>query len=125
VTVFTQIAGGAAVLITAFCGVAVGIFARRGSKEQNETSREARIDTKNDKFIENLQEDNTELRAEMKTLKESLSTISNRVTSLERSRYAWKYWAQRIVPILEGLGARFPPTPEKLEDTDPSMRGAN
>jgi uncharacterized protein YlxW (UPF0749 family) len=124
-TVFTQIAGGAAVLITAFCGVAVGVFARRGSKEQNETSREARIDTKNDKFIENLQEDNQDLRAEMKTLKENVSTLSVRVSSLERSRYAWKYWAQRIVPILEGLGARFPPTPEKLEDTDPSMRGSN
>jgi len=120
-SVVLSAAGG---IITALGTVLLTILTRRGSKEQNETSREARIDTKSDKFIENLQEDNTTLRNEMKEIKESFANLSRRVTSLERSRYAWKYWAQRIVPILEGLGVQFPPTPEKLEDTDPSMRGA-
>lgn len=109
--------------ISAVGAVLVGLFVRRASKEQNSTSREARLDTVNEKLIDNLQEDNKSIREELKSLRESNTKLDFRVKSLERSRYAWKYWAQRIVPILEGLGARFPPTPEKLEDTDPSMRG--
>lgn len=110
--------------ISAAGAILVGLFVRRGSKEQNSTTREVRLDTANDKLIENLQEDNKSIREELKGLRESNNTLDFRVKSLERSRYAWKYWAQRIVPILEGLGAHFPPTPEKLEDTDPSMRGS-
>jgi alcohol dehydrogenase class IV len=88
VSSFNELANGAAVLITALCGVVVGILARRGSKEQNRTAREIRLDTKNDNFIKNLEEDNRDLRAEMKALRERLKT------------------------------------PESLEDTDPTMRGA-
>src|SRR5690349_25179810 len=115
------------IVLTALSAYAVAKFNRAGSREANQTTAWTNL-------VAALQKEVGDLRAEIdreetqnleryKELDLGNRELAKRVLRLEKSRYRWKHWGQRIVPIMEDQGVTFPPPPESLEDTDPNMQG--
>lgn len=120
---FIQLMG---IFLTALSAYGVARFNRAGSREANQTTGWTSL-------VAALQKEVGDLRAELikeetenverfKELDLGNRELAKRVLRLEKSRYRWKYWGQRIVPIMENQGVVFPPPPESLEDTDPNLQ---
>lgn len=118
----TQLVG---ILITALSAYGVARFTRSGAREANQTTGWTNL-------VAALQKEVGELRSEQareeklnqdrfKELDQGNKELASRVFRLERSRYRWRHWAQQVVRIMEVQGLTFPPPPETLEDTDPSI----
>ena len=116
----------AGIIITALSAYGVARFNRSGSREANQTTAWTNLVGALQKEVANLREEQTRVdslsRERFRILDEGNRNLTDRVNRLERSRYKWKYWGQRIVPLMEEQGVRFPPPPEALEDTDPNLR---
>lgn len=109
-------------LLTAGAGVVTLVgtlvsarFVRSGSKEANATTSWSNL-------VGALQTDCKSLREEIGKVDTANEALTQRVVLLERSRSMWKWWAQRVVLLMEAQGISFPPPPESLEDTNPSIR---
>jgi hypothetical protein len=118
----TQLLG---ILITALSAWGVARFTRSGAREANQTTGWTNLVAALQKEVGELRveqaRDESTNQARFKELDQGNRELAARVFRLERSRYRWRHWAQQVVRLMEAQGITFPPPPESLEDTDPSM----
>lgn len=117
------------VLITALSAYGVAKFNRTGAREANQTTGWTNLVAALQKEVGELRaeqtKDETQNKDRYKELDQGNRELAKRILRLERSRYRWKHWGQRIVPLMESQGLIFPSPPETLDDTDPNMQGVN
>lgn len=100
------------VIFTGLTAYVVAKSNRSGSREANQTTNWTSL-------VAALQKEVVDLRKEQ----EAHRALATHFYRVQESRYRWKYWGQRIVPLLETQEVIFPSPPETLEDTDPNLRG--
>ena len=113
------------VFLTVFTAYIAAKFTRNSSKEANQTSGWTSLVSALQTEVRELRKEEDETKAHIKELDTGNRELARRVYVLERSRHRWKGWGQRVVEIMEVRGILFPPPPEPLEDTDPSIERHN